>query len=225
LQKMFVELSVLKSDSTRKQARMLIDTGAELNAWFQTFTKESVQAPPKWVQGTIGEGLNGIITGKYGHIPQICFGEFCLKDPIVSFPDSTTIKGIITNSKRDGTIGSQILSRFNMFIDYENMKFYFKPNSNFTKRYSYNVAGIEVMQLTTAFTLIEVFEVWANSPAEKAGVKRDDQLLEVNGIKTFLMTIGDIRKIFETPSRRPLVLLLKRGDTEITVKIDMNDKI
>lgn len=224
-QKMFVELTVLQSDSTRKPVKMLLDTGAELNAWFQTTSKESVHLPAKWIQGTIGEGLNGIITGKYGHIPQICFGDFCLIKPIVSFPDSSTINGIIANSKRDGTIGSQLLSRFNLFIDYADKKFYFKPNGNFKNRYSYNVAGIEIVQITPLFTLSEVLAVWKNSPAEKAGVLKGDQIMEVNGTRAFEYSLSEIRKIFETPSRNPLKLVLKREKEEVTVEIDMHDMI
>jgi hypothetical protein len=223
-QKMFVELSVIESDSTHKQVKMLMDTGAELNAWFQTSTKESVKVPPRWVQGTIGEGLNGIITGKYSHIPQICFGDFCLRNAIVSFPDSATITGIISNSKRDGTVGSQLLSRFNLFIDYKQKKFYFKPNSNFKKPYTYNVAGIEIIQYSPVIPVIEVMDVWGNSPAAHAGVKKEDQIIEINGIRAFQMPIGEIRKIFETPSKHPLNLTLKREKEEVTVKIDMRDK-
>jgi hypothetical protein len=224
-QKMFVNLTVLESDSTRKQVKMLLDTGAELNAWFQTMTKESVHPPVKWIQGTIGEGLNGIITGKYGHIPQICFGEFCLKNPIVSFPDSSTIAGIVLNSKRDGTLGSQILSRFNVFIDYKQKKFYFKPNSTFTKKFTYNVAGIEIIQVSQYFTLTEVLDVWKNSPADIAGVKKGDEIIEVNGTSAFQMTLGEIRNIFETPSKNTLSITLRRDKQEIIIRIDMKDKL
>jgi hypothetical protein len=224
-QKMFVELSVLQGDTARKQAKMLIDTGAELNAWFQTITKESVHLPEKWVQGTIGEGFNGIITGKYGHIHQLCFGEFCLKNPIVSFPDSSTITGIIAQSKRDGTIGSQLLSRFNLFIDISRKRIFFKPNENFNNRYVYNIAGIEIVQITPSINLSEVLDVWSNSPAEKAGIKKGDQINEINGIKAFEMTVSEIRKIFETPSRTPLILTVMREGKEIRVEIEMKDMI
>jgi len=224
-QKMFVQLSVQQSDSTRKDVKMLIDTGAELSAWFQTSTKESIHLPKKVIQGTIGVGLNGIITGKYGHIPQIFVGDFCLKNPIVSFPDSTKINGIITVSKRDGTIGSQLLSRFNLFINYKQKIISFKPNENFKKRYSYNIAGIEIVQIIPSVTLSEVLDVWTNSPAEKAGVQKGDQIIEINGNKAFEYTLSELRKIFETPSTNPLTLTLKRGDKEIKVEIEMKDMI
>lgn len=224
-QKMFVDLSILQCDSTRKQVKMLIDTGAELNAWFQTITGDSVHIPQKWIHGTIGEGMNGLITGKYGHIPQICFGDLCLKSPIVSFPDSSTIKAIIATSRRDGTIGSQMLSRFNFFLDYNRKKFYFKPNGNFRNRFLYNIAGIEIIQITPYLTLSEVMDVWSGSPAELAGVQKGDHIIEVNGNKAFDMTVSEIRKIFYTPSKTPLKLTLMRGNNEIKVDIDMKDKI
>lgn len=224
-QKMFVDLTVIESDTIRKTAKMMIDTGAELNAWFQTSTKGSVQVPSKWIRGTIGEGLNGLITGKYGHLPQICFGEFCLKNPIVSFPDSSTINGIIATSKRDGTIGCQLLSRFNTIFDYKDKKIYFKPNENFNNKYSYNIAGIEIVQMTPYVTISEVLDVWANSPAQIAGVQKGDQIIEINGTKAFEMTVSEIRKIFETPSKSKMFLRLMRGEKEIQVEIEMKDKI
>ena len=224
-QKFFVELSVLEADSSRKKVKMLIDTGAELNAWFQTSTKESVHLPKKWIRGIIGEGLNGTIRGKYGHIPEICFGEFCLKNPIVSFPDSASINAIIANSKRDGTIGSQLLSRFNLFIDTNQKKLYFKPNENFKNRYSYNVAGIEIIQLIPFIPVTEVMNVWEGSPAALSGVLPGDKLYEINGERAFTMSINEIRKIFETPSKRPLKLTLMRDGKEISVTIDMKNII
>jgi len=224
-QKLFVELSVLQAANNRKQVKMLIDTGAELNAWFQTFTKESVSLPTKWIQGTIGVGLNGIITGKYGRIPEICFGGFCLKNPIVSFPDSASIKAIVTDAKRDGSIGSQLLSRFNLFIDFTQKKFYFKPNENFKNRFSYNVAGIEIIQLANNIPIAEVMSVWENSPAHKAGVQVGDKVLNINGNTAFAMPISEIRKIFETPSPIPLNLTLQRDEKELSISIDMKDRM
>ena len=224
-QKLFVELDVLNADSTRQKVKMLIDTGAELNAWFQTMTSESVHLPAKWINGTVGEGLNGIITGKYGRISEIKIGDFSLKNPIVSFPDSASISQIITNSKRDGTIGSQLLSRFNMIFDYNQKRLYFKPNENYKNRYSYNIAGIEIVQITPFLPITEVLAVWKNSPAAFAGVLPGDKILEINSERATTMSLNEVRKIFETPSKRPLQLTLIREDKEIQVTIDMQDKI
>ena len=69
--KMFVDLMVLESDSTQRQVKMLLDTGAELNAWFQTHKSESVHLPKINVRCTIGEGFNGEIKGVLGRMKQL----------------------------------------------------------------------------------------------------------------------------------------------------------
>ncbi len=224
-QKMFVNLSVIEADSIQKQVKMLLDTGAELNAWFQTYKKKSVKVPEKGLRATIGQGLNGEIVGKIGRLPQICFGSYCVKNPVVAFPDSASIAGIVDKSDRDGTVGSQLLSRFNCYIDYAQKQFYFRPNGNFKKSFSYNIAGIEVTQILPFIPQTEVWKVWENSPAAEAGVKEGDQIIEVNGQKAFQMTINDLKKIFETPSKAPLKLTLLRKNEEISVKIEMKSKI
>lgn len=224
-QKMFIKLSVLENDSTQKEVKMLIDTGAELNAWFQSYKKESVQIQGLGIRATIGQGLNGEIKGKIGRVRQICFGSFCLQNPIVSFPDSSSIAEIVGKSDRDGTIGSQILSRFNVFIDYSQKQFYFKPNGNFNNKFYYNIAGIEIVQIFPFVPNTEVWRVWENSPAALAGIKNGDQIVEVNGQKAFQFNINEIRRIFETPSKFPLSLTILRDGKEVSVKIEMKSKI
>lgn len=224
-QKMFVNLSIIETDSASRTAKMLIDTGAELNAWFQTFKTESVHIPTKSIPGTIGQGLNGEIKGKIGRIPKICFGTHCLINPIVSFPDSGCIADIVGTSDRDGTIGSQILNRFNYIIDYQQRLFYFKPNSNFNNKFSYNIAGIEITQILPYLPQTEVWKVWEESPAARAGVQVGDQILEVNGRNSFELNINEIKAIFQTPSNIPMNIKLFRDNKEISVEIEMSNKI
>jgi len=224
-QKMFIEPTVIATDSVRRTVKMLIDTGAELNAWFQTFKTESVSTPSKNIRGTIGQGLNGEIVGKIARLQQICFGSHSLKNPIVSFPDSASIADIVGNSNRDGTIGSQILRRFNYIIDFQQKQFYFKPNGFFKDRFTYNVAGIEITQMFSFLPQTEVWRVWEQSPAAKAGVKVGDQILEVNGKKSFELNINEIKAIFQTPSKYPMRIRVYRENQEISLEIDMNSQI
>jgi len=107
---------------------MLIDTGAELTAWFQTISNKSVKMPEKSVHGRIGEGLSGEITGIFARVPQLCIANFCFFQPIVVFLDSSSMTPALIKSDRDGTIGGQLLKRFNIIIDTHNQNFYFKPN-------------------------------------------------------------------------------------------------
>lgn len=224
-QKMYIHLSVLETDSARRRIKMLIDTGAELGAWFQTLTNNAVNIPEKSVRGRIGQGLSGEVAGYYARVPQICISNFCVRNPIVAFPDSATISEIVRYSDRDGTIGSQLLSRFNIIIDIFNQKFYFKPNSNFSKPFVYNVAGIEVAQVLAFIPQVEVINVWKGSPADNAGIKPGDIIEGINFEKTFGMTLSQIRAFFERPSKRKLKVFLRRNADTFRAELDMNARI
>lgn len=223
--KMFFNLLVEEADGTKKDVKMLIDTGAELGAWFQTYKANSVKVPEKTISASIGQGLNGEIIGSIGRIKKICFGTYCIDNPIVAFPDSASISDIVGKSDRDGTIGSQLLSRFNCFIDYPNKQIYIKPNANLKKPFVYNVAGIDIIQIFPFLPQTEVWKVWKNSPADVAGIKVGDQIIEVNGQKTFTMGIKELNKIFETPSNSSLRLKVMREDKELEMEIDMRSRI
>ncbi len=224
-QKMFIQLSVLETDSARRSIKMLIDTGAQLNAWFQTLTNKAINIPEKSIHGRIGEGLSGEITGYYARVPQICIANFCVKNPVVAFPDSSTIAALVGNTDRDGTIGSQLLSRFNLIIDFEGRKFCFKPNHNFKNPFYYNIAGIEVAQVYDFLPQAEVINVWKDSPADKAGLQAGDIITKLNRDWIYAMNITQVRAFFEKPSSQPLIVTYQRNSENFEVKIDMTPKI
>jgi C-terminal processing protease CtpA/Prc len=126
---------------------------------------------------------------------------------------------------RDGTVGSQILKRFNMIFDYRNKRFYFVKNHYFKDPFDYNISGVEVVQTLLLFPVFEVNKVWKNSQAEKAGIKKGDIVFEINNEKTYFKTLAEIKKIFSTPSKRPLNLLIKRNDEFMKIQLDMKDEL
>ena len=223
--KVYIQLNLLDPDAKIRMIKMLLDTGAQLTAWFQTVKTNSTPIPEKRVHARIGEGFSGEIFGYLARIPMICLDQFCFKNPIVVFPDSATINEVIRRSDRDGTIGSELLSRFDYYLDFRNNKIYFRPNYLFKSDFRYNIAGIEIMQTMYPFPRFEVTHVWKDSPAEKAGIIPGDILLEINSLKTFGYALNEIREIFRTRSKSHLRMLIQRDDRELVVEVDMTDKL
>lgn len=227
LNKMFITVKVKEEHSEEyKDVKALLDTGAETTAWFQTIRADNrVKMSDKRVYGVIGEGLNGEILGNYSRLKELCIGSYCIPNPIVAFPDSAAIAGTLQFTNRDGSVGSQILKRFNMIFDYRNKRFYFVKNRFFKDPFEYNIAGIELRQEVLFFPIFEVDKVWKDSKAQKAGIKVGDMIFEIDGEKTYFKTLAEIRKIFSTPSKRPLNLYIKREEKFITLKLDMQDEL
>lgn len=221
--KMYMELTLLDLNAKIRTIKMLIDTGAQLNAWFQTVRANATGIPEKRVHARVGQGFSGEIYGYLACIPRICIDRYCVTDPIVIFPDSSMIASIMKNSDRDGTIGSELLCRFNIYIDYQNKSIYFKPNQNFKAGFKYNIAGIEIKQSHQSSLIYEVTYVWKDSPGEKAGVMAGDLLLEINGNKSFLLSLYEIRGLFQTRSAIPLSLTVERNNEILLLNVEMED--
>jgi len=219
--KMFVSLPVADVDWSVKNAIMLLDTGAEVSAWFRSFGNAPFQIPSKKMHGYIGQGLNGMIEGYMGRVNQINMGGNILRNPIVSFPDSISIAEAISASERDGTIGAQLLNRFNLIFDQSRKMLYVKPNVNFKKPFSYNIAGIELIIENKLFALPEVCNVRKDSPAELAGVQVGDMIFQINELSGLKTNINEMKKIFELSNRKFLYLTVLRGSKTIDFKIEM----
>jgi hypothetical protein len=221
--KMYLNLTLLDVTAKIRTIKMLIDTGAQLNAWFQTVRTNATGIPDKRVHARIGQGFSGEIYGYLARIPKICIEQFCIQNPIVVFPDSVMIASIMRNSDRDGTIGSDLLSRFDVYIDVHSKAIYFKPNRYFKSSFKYNIAGIEIKQSSHSELLYEVTHVWKGSPAEKSGVQTGDILLEINGNKSFLLDLFEIRGMLQQPTRTPMSLMVERNNEKLLLKVEMND--
>jgi hypothetical protein len=221
--KMFMEVPIQDANGRIRTVRMLIDTGAELTAWFRSYGLDPVPVPSRKIRGYIGRGLSGDIEGSLGKLHKIWIADFPLTDPVVAFPDSISISGTSINAQREGTVGSQLLSRFDLIFDQEGNKLYVKPNYMYTKPFPYNMAGIEVVQDNETFQLPEVLNVWENSPGQEAGVKAGDFILEINGINGFKITINEIKNIFESRSKSNVQLILLRDGKTIHVKLKLKN--
>lgn len=223
--KLYLPMTLFDSSMKIRRIKMFIDTGALLNAWFLTATKNTGEIKGPKVYARIGAGFSGDVNGYLTHIPRICIDEFCFERPIVAFPDSAVVSEVIRRSDRDGTIGSELLSRFNLVFDLQRKQVHFTPNSYFKAPFVYNIAGIEIIQSQPPLPGFEVTAVWRDSPAERAGVKAGDKLIGINNEVVFALTLSNIRGIFQKSSRQPMYLLLMRDGQRVEVEVDMKDRL
>lgn len=56
--------------------------------------------------------------------------DFEFKNPIVSFPDSSSIKNVKMVVDRIGSVGGEVLKRFTIILDYADRKMYLKKIIN-----------------------------------------------------------------------------------------------
>tara|TARA_R100000935_G_scaffold58911_1_gene99626 strand:+ start:56578 stop:57930 length:1353 start_codon:yes stop_codon:yes gene_type:complete len=121
---------------------LLIDSGSSDGLWLFREKNYISETPKNYFDDFLGLGLSGNIFGKRSKIDEVVIGEYRLKNVSASFPNQEALRNIVFFKHRHGSIGAAILKRFTVFMDYKNGKMYLKKNSNFSKPFYYNMAGI-----------------------------------------------------------------------------------
>ena len=124
--------------------KLLLDTGSSDSIWLFEDKAQNIQVPEKYFEDFLGRGFSGIIFGKKTKIDQITMGKYAVDIPNASFPDTLYTYRINSNKSRNGSVGSEIIKRFNTILDYKNQKLYLKKNSFFLDKFGYNMSGIEI---------------------------------------------------------------------------------
>lgn len=224
-QKMYTQLLVKQAGDKPRKVMVLLDTGAELTAWLHLQGQGGLRLPEKTLEGYIGEGLNGPITGHFGRIPGLFVGGWKLDKPVVSFPDSSCIADMLKDESREGTLGSQALTRFHLIFDEPNELMYIKPNHLHKKPFGYNVSGMDIHKQRQAPFLPHIYHVRLGSPAYEAGVREGDFLLEADGMSGFSTDITLLRGILETPRRAPVSMTVLRENKTLDLSVTMKDEL
>ncbi|MCF8304045.1 MAG: aspartyl protease family protein [Bacteroidales bacterium] len=211
--KPYITTDVIMADGTRVPVKLLIDSGGGFALWLSPQSDERITLPEKIIDGYLGVGLNGDIFGKKGRIEAIELGPFTLKEPITSFPDSASVTSTINRDGRNGSIGAKILNRFNMIIDYPNKKITLISTDRIDEPFDYNRSGIEIIAPIPGLNAYTVSHVRDGSPADKAGIKENDQLISVNYRRSVESSIGEMNEmLYGDPGKRLRVIINRNGE-------------
>lgn len=210
--KPYLETIVSMADGAPVKTKLIIDTGASHALSLDIFSNNQLQLPPKTKDAYLGRGLNGDIHGKIGRLPKIEVGGFQLEGILTSFPDSSSLRHVnMTTIKRNGNLGAEILKRFHLTFDYLNQRMLIRPNSNFKKPFVYNMSGIEVLTPVPGLPLFVISDIDQDSPAERAGLRKGDQLLYINNKIAFQYNLNDIISLFQSKAGKKVIMIIQRN--------------
>ncbi len=132
-----------KTDKELIDINLLLDSGSGSSLWLFENKEKGIYVSNNSFRDFLGKGFNGDIYGERTKIEELRIGDFVMKDVTTSFPDSIYIQGISLNN-RQGSLGGNVLKRFNLILDYPNEKISFKKNNLFSKPFYYNMSGLTI---------------------------------------------------------------------------------
>lgn len=176
--------------------KLLIDTGSSDALWL--FEDPALNIEPLngiYFKDFLGKGLSGTVYGKRSKVNSFRLSNFELEDVNVAFPDSMAIAHARKYKARNGSIGGELLKRFNIIFDYPSQQVVLKKNSNYNKPFYYNKSGIVIEQV--GFRMVK--EQVSKASFDSYGRKNDESTsVKVSEVFRYALkpafTIVDIRE-------------------------------
>lgn len=220
--------SVLElSDTTTVPVKLLLDTGAGLALLLHTDTHPDLELPDQVIPGEVGVGLGGTIPGFLGRVKKLPFEQSDLKmyNVVTNFQELNSDLETSQLNERNGIIGNEILSRFQVIIDYPQQKLYIKPNRRYKRKFEFDRSGLILLVVGEHLNEYYVSKVVPNSPASEAGIFRGDRIMGVNGTSASLMTLGSILQRLKRKPGKKIRLVLSRRGTKMKRHLILRDLI
>ncbi|MFZ0413560.1 MAG: PDZ domain-containing protein [Candidatus Acidiferrales bacterium] len=149
--------------------------------------------------------------GSLGRLHEIQFGKISLSDPVAVFPGKSARRASHSSPDAAGSLGGEILDRFNVYIDYPGNLLVLEPNKHFNDPFIEDMSGLVLVAIPPGFHAFEVAQVVPKSPAEDAGMAVGDMIEKVDGNPTSDGSLDDIRAILRQGAVRHVLSVRRNG--------------
>ncbi len=205
--------------------KLLLDTGAGHGLMLFNNTHPSLTIPPNVLRGNIGMGLGGYLEGFLGRTRSLFFGKFELASPLTYFQEIDTARVGKALNNRNGLVGNDVLSRFQVIFDLNGEMLYLKPAKNWKKKFEYDRSGISIVTSGANLRHFTVQEILPNSPASEAGLKKGDRILVVEKWPGSMYSLAGLQKKLVGKPDKTVTLTIRRGGEKMRVKVKLRDLI
>lgn len=207
------------------EIKVLVDNGAGHALSLERWKEDTFPLPDRVINANLGTGLSGPISGKVGRIASLSVGGFDFKAVVAAFPiyDDAGAKAVLLN--RNGNLGADLLSRFNMTFDYKNNCMYLTKNANFKRPFDHDMSGLEVYTDEGGKKRFYVMRIEPESPAEVSGLQVNDEILAINFTTTERMDLNEISRLFRSGDGRNMLLTLNRSGELIFKLVKLRRRI
>ena len=205
------DIGVLRDSTTER--RLLLDTGAGLSLLMHTFPDTvGPDLPEQTIPTYIASGLGGTMEGSVGRSRVVNLADRRLRNVVTYFQEVDT-SGLQFLNEREGILGTRILKRFNVAIDYVRREVYLRPDGRrWKQKFDFDRSGINLLAGGTNLRKYSVSSIVPGSPADRAGVRVRDRIRAINGISTRLLSLESIiRKLEGKPGRRIRLRIFRAG--------------
>jgi hypothetical protein len=218
------QIPVIDAELDGVRGRFGVDTGARSSLLvYGPFAAEH-KLKEKYgakLEGVTGWGLGGPIRSLLARSQHFLIGGFDVQGSVVRLSTLTT--GLTTSSEMAGLIGPDILERFVVTFDYSRREMLLEKSTDFARVDSYDRAGVWMGQDGQNFFAVDVIP---GGPADEAGIKKGDRILEIDGVATAKLILPDVRERMRRgkPGSR-VKIVIERDGVRRVVEVQLRDLV
>ena len=212
--KPYVSDVLIRQKGTEQRVKLLLDTGAGHAVMLNTYSTH-IALPDTTIDVQLGIGLSGKISGALGRLQGIEIGGYPLASVVASFPDSLSFGGKLNpNAGRQGNIGGELLRRFRVTINYPEKYMVLKPIRRAMKEtFEHDMSGMDLRAKGDKFNEYYIDKIIDDSPADKAGLKKDDRLMFISNSSASELNMTEIYKLLQRKEGRAIDIVVNRKGT------------
>lgn len=160
---------------------------------------------------TQAEGMGGMLKMRLTVVREVKLGPYRFhKVPTYLYQDENNVTSYPFTG---GLLGSDILRRFNVVFNYPQREIHLSPNGHFDDPFDYAYTGLGIYYINGKNVVADVI---SGSPAEKCGLKVDDEIIAVGN--NFSGSIQQYRNLLQVPDEH-IKLIVRRGKDLIDITI------
>ena len=216
--KPYINVDLQVEDLGKIKAKLIIDCGASHALSLESYKGGVFPLPNPNFQANLGVGLGGKINGSIGRISALQLGSYTLKNVLTSFPNYGDVAAKAKQKQRTGNLGADILKKFTVIFDYQDAAMYIKKNSHYSEAFEHDMSGMEIYVEDKQFNRVFISRVEPASPAEKAGILANDEIVSINFMGIANYSFDSIINLLKSESGKTVLIEFVR-DGKIYIKL------
>lgn len=205
--------------------KLIIDCGANHALSLERYNEKVFPPSTANIEGNLGVGLIGKISGHIGRTPSLKIGSFTFSNVLTNFPTYNEVTAKINFKERNGNLGADILRRFHVTFDYQNNAMYLKKNELYKASFEHDMSGMELYLANAPFRYCLVGRIEPGSPAETADFHINDQIISINFKSIEDYSFDEVAELFKSGNGRTLIIEIIRNKTVMIKIIQLKKRV
>jgi hypothetical protein len=218
------QIPVVEAELDGVRGKFGVDTGARSSLLAYGPFADRNKLKEKYdakLEGVTGWGIGGPVRSLLARANELRIGEVAVHDLVIRL--STQKTGLTTSADMAGLIGPDVLSQFDLTVDYPHNRLIFEKNEHYGRRDSYDRAGMWMGQDGERFTVVDVI---AGGPADQAGIKQGESILTIDGVSTDNLVLPEVREQMRRDrAGTRIALVLESSGKRRTVVVTLRDLV